>query len=327
MNCFVTVLNATAAIVLSAGLTQGAEDHAAHQKNPSQPQAQEHSQLQGKPLRVQAVTADEYAHQPPAEQTIDDDQHAQHTSHAGAEHGESEARHVPPSPPQHPMHDMSNEQMIELMQMDDTSAVGMVLLDEFEWHEVGNSNAVHWDGQAWYGNDYSKVWLRSEGNRIGGEYEGLAELFWDRVVARWWNVQAGVRQDFGEGPSRTWAAVGVHGIAPYWFEVEATVYAGEQGRTAARFSGEYDLLLTQRLILQPKIELDFYGKDDPRNGVGSGLADSEVSLRMRYEFRREFAPYVGLVWTRAYGDTANQARAAGDDDDDLQIVAGLRVWF
>ncbi len=306
-------LSAVVVLVVGTGVATAAEDHPDHQhqeKNPPREEAQ-HAE-----------------HPIPAEQAVaEDERQGQHTKEANSGPTESEQRHVPPDPPQHPMHDMSNEQMIELMQMDDTAAFGMVLLDEFEWHEIDNSNAVHWDGQAWYGNDYNKVWLRSEGNRIGGEYEGLAELFWDRVVARWWEVQAGFRQDFGEGPSRTWAAFGVHGLAPYWFEVEATVYVGEQGRTAARFSGEYDLLLTQRLILQPKIEFDLYGKDDPRNGVGSGLADSEVGLRLRYEFRREFAPYVGVVWTRAYGDTADLARAAGDDDDDLQIVAGLRVWF
>jgi copper resistance protein B len=217
--------------------------------------------------------------------------------------------------------------MIGLMQMEDDAPLGMALLDELEWHEIDNHNAVHWDGQFWYGNDYDKAWLRTEGNVAAGDYEGLAELFWDRIVTRWWHVQAGVRHDFGDGPGRTWAAFGVQGLAPYWFEVEATAYVGEEGRTAARFSAEYDLLFTQRIILQPKIEFDLYGRDDPRNGIGSGLADSEISLRLRYEIRRELAPYVGIVWTRSFGDTADFARAAGDDDDDVQFVAGLRAWF
>lgn len=295
MNRCVAFLSATA-FALSAGLAQGAEDHSAH-------------------------------HQHHAEQTIKEDQHAQHAGSARDEPTESETRHVPPDPPQHPMHDMSNEEMVELMDMDDTAAFGRVLLDQLEWREIDNNDALQWDGQIWYGNDYNKAWFKSEGERIDGDYEGLAELLWDRVFARWWNVQAGVRHDFGEGPSRTWAAFGVQGLAPYWFEIEATAYVGEEGRTAARFSGEYELLITQRLILQPKIEFDLYGKDDPQNGIGSGLADTEIGLRLRYEFRREFAPYVGVVWTRSYGDTADLARAAGRDDNDLQAVAGLRVWF
>jgi copper resistance protein B len=249
---------------------------------------------------------------------------AEHPTHAGHE---SERAHVAPDPPQHPLHEMSNERMIELMQMEDDAPFSMLLLDELEWHEKNLEDAVHWDAEAFYGTDYNKAWLRSEGNRIGGDYEGLAELFWDRVVGRWWHAQAGVRHDFGEGPSRNWIAIGVQGLAPHWLEVEATVYFGEQGRTAARFSGELELLLTQRLILQPKIEFDLYGKDDPRNAVGSGLANSEIGLRLRYEIRRELAPYVGLVWTRSYGDTADFVRAVGDDADELRFVAGLRVWF
>ncbi len=225
------------------------------------------------------------------------------------------------------MHDVSNEEMIELMQMEDNAPYSMWLLDQFEWREIEDENALVWDAQAWYGTDYNKAWLKTEGERVGGAYEGRAELLWDRLLTRWWHMQAGVRHDFGDGPSRTWAAFGVQGLAPYWFEVEATAYVGEGGRTAARLSAEYELLLTQRLILQPEIEFDLYGKDDPRNGIGSGLADSEVGLRLRYEIRREFAPYIGVVWSRSYGETADLARAAGRDEDDVQFVAGLRAWF
>lgn len=150
---------------------------------------------------------------------------------------------------------------------------------------------------------------------------------WDRIVSRWWNLQAGVRHDFGEGPSRDWVAVGVQGLAPYFFDVEATAYLGDSGRTAARFSAEYDLLFTQRLVLQPQFEVNLYGKDDPANRIGSGLSNLELALRLRYEFRREFAPYVGLVWTRRFGNTADFARAAGEDASDVQFLAGLRVWF
>lgn len=298
-------LTTSVALLLAAAGTRAAEDPAAHQHHEESP----------------SVTEDQAQHMEHAE-------HAQHAAPAADEPTESERGHIPPDPPQHPMPDMSNQRMTELMQMEDDASLGMALLDELEWHEVDDRDAVHWDGEFWYGNDYDKAWLRTEGNRVAGEYEGLAELFWDRIIARWWHVQAGVRQDFGgEGPSRTWAAFGLQGLAPSWFEVEATVYVGEDGRTAARFSGEYELFMTQRLILQPKIEFDLYGKDDRANAIGAGLADSEIGLRLRYEIRRELAPYVGLVWTRSYGKTGDLARAAGHDTDDLQLVAGLRMWF
>ena len=269
-----------------------------------------------------------YEQHPPAQETPQAHQGHEHAqSEANSEPTESESGHVAPDPPQHPMHEMSSERMIELMQMEDDAPFSLLLFDELEWHEKNNMDAVHWDAEGWYGTDYNKAWLRSEGNGIEGEYEGLAELFWDRIVGRWWHAQAGVRHDFGEGPSRDWIGLGVQGLAPHWFEVEATLYFGEQSRTAARFSGEVELLITQRLILQPKIEFDLYGKDDPQNAIGSGLADSEIGLRLRYEIRREIAPYVGVVWTRSYGDTADFARAAGDEVDELRFVAGLRLWF
>jgi len=152
-------------------------------------------------------------------------------------------------------------------------------------------------------------------------------LLWDRVVSRWWSVQTGVAHDFGDGPSRTWATVGVQGLAPYWFEIEALLYVGEEGRTAAKFSGEYEMFLTQRLVLQPKLELNLYGKDDAANGIGSGLSDAELGLRLRYEIKREFASYAGVLWTRSFSETARLVRDRGADSNELQWVAGLRMWF
>lgn len=269
--------------------------------------------------RLALAAEDHSAHQMPMP-----DPHAQHSAAPADEPTESEARHVPPDPPQHSMRDMSEREMIELMEMDDTSALGMVRFDQLEWRKAGNVDALAWDAQAWFGNDYDKVWVKTEGERVRGEVEASSELFWDRIFARWWNVQAGVRHDVGEGPSRTWAAFGIHGVAPYRFELEATAYVGEQGRTALRFSGDYAWLLTQRLILQPKLEFNLYGKGDAANGIGAGLSDSEVGLRLRYEFRREVAPYVGLAWIRSYGNTADLARAAGGDTSEVQWLAGIR---
>jgi len=240
----------------------------------------------------------------------------------------SEAAHVPPDPPQHPMGDMAHSEMTGMMQMDDTARTSKLLFDQLEWRNTAEGGAAVWDAEGWYGGDYDKVWLRSEGERVGGTTQNArADLLWDHTFARWWSVQAGGRQDFGRGPSRTWAAVGVQGLAPYWFDTEATFYVGEQGRTAVRLKTEYELLFTQRLILQPEGEANLYGKADPARQLGSGLSDLEIGLRLRYEMRRELAPYVGVVWSRSFGATADRLRESGGDPSDVQFVAGLRAWF
>jgi copper resistance protein B len=240
----------------------------------------------------------------------------------------SAAAHVPPDPPQHVMSDMPYRQMAAMMQMDDTARTAMVLFDQLEWRNAAAGSAAVWDAEGWYGGDYNKIWLRTEGERVGGTTQGArADLLWDRIFARWWSIQAGVRQDFGQGPARTWAAIGVQGLAPYWFDTEATFYVADQGRTALRLKMEYELLFTQRLILQAEGEANLYGKSDPARELGSGLSDLEIGLRLRYEVRRQFAPYVGVVWSRQFGGTADQVRASGGDVSEVQFVAGLRAWF
>jgi copper resistance protein B len=226
------------------------------------------------------------------------------------------------------MLDMPYQKMTEMMGMDDTAPVGMVIFDRLEWRDADGANLLGWDAQAWYGGDYHKVWLKPEGERAGGRTEDArAELLWDRIVARWWSVQAGARRDFGAGPTRTWATVGIQGLAPQWFHIDAALYVGDQGRTAARFAAEYELLLTQRLILQPRLEMNLHGKSDPQRGLGSGLTSLEIGLRLRYEFRREFAPYLGLTSSRAFGGTADMRQADGEAISDTCLVAGVRVWF
>ena len=260
---------------------------------------------------------------PPAEAH----QHAERDMPASNEPTESERAHIPPDPPQHVMGDMSNERMIELMQMEDDGEYGMVLLDQLEWQRLDGADALVWEFDAWYGDDYNKVWFETEGSRVDGDEEGRIEVMWDRIISSWWSVQTGVRQDFGTGPTRNWLDFGIQGLAPYFFDIDAALYVGEQGRTSARFSAEYDLLVTQRLILQPEFEARLFGKDDPENGIGSGLSNVEVGLRLRYEIRREFAPYVGLHWERKFGRTADLARDEGEDASDLAVVAGVHAWF
>lgn len=217
--------------------------------------------------------------------------------------------------------------------MHDNALFGKVTIERLEWRNGGNGEArAAWDGQAWYGGDYNKLWIKSEGKYLAsgnetGAHDADAEVLWDRVISSWWNGQLGVRQDFGPGRARTWAAVGVEGLAPQWFETEATLYASDAGRTAARLKAQYDLLLTQRLVLQPLVETNLYGQTDPQRQIGSGLSDLEVSARLRYEVRRELAPYLGFIWVRRFGRTADLVRAAGGQASDLELTLGVRVWF
>jgi copper resistance protein B len=210
--------------------------------------------------------------------------------------------------------------------MDDRAPFTKVMLDELE-RRAADESALGWDVAAWHGSDIDKVWLATEGEHEDGASHARVELLWDRVATRWWNVRAGVRVDTGDGPSRTWAAVGVAGVAPGLIEVEASAYVGESGRTALRVQAEYDLLLTQRLVLQPEIEVNLYGSDDPARLIGSGLSDVDAGLRLRYEVRREIAPYVGLSWSSRFGGSADLARSQGEDASEWRWLAGVRIWF
>jgi len=215
------------------------------------------------------------------------------------------------------------------MEMSDHTKEGMLLIDQLEYaHDNHGSNAAVLDGQFWYGEDFNKFWVKADGEYAGGKLEDLrTEALWYHATSAYWGTQLGVRQDFGEGPGRTWAAFGVQGLAPYWFDTEATFYVGQRGRTAARFQIEYEELITQRLTLQPKFAVNLYGKGDPQRGIGSGLSDAELGLRLRYEFHREFAPYIGAVWRQHFSRTADLFRARGEPAGDLQFVAGIHFWF
>ena len=214
------------------------------------------------------------------------------------------------------------------LHMHGSAPAGMLLVDQLEAFHGRDGNGQSWEAEGWYGSDRDKLWLRSEGERSGGRLEdGEVEALWNHAVAAFWSTQLGVRHDFGAGPQREWTAFGVQGLAPYWFEVEATAYAGPSGRTAARLRVDYELLFSQRLILQPELEANLHGRSDPARRIGSGLADAKLGLRLRYEIRREFAPYIGVVWTRRFGATADFARADHQAALDRQWVAGVRIWF
>lgn len=203
----------------------------------------------------------------------------------------------------------------------------LVLMDQFEW-SGRNGGVTSWDNTSWLGGDVHRAWFRAEGEIVGSEVETAdVHVLYGRAISPWWDLVGGIRQDMRPGPARTWAAFGVQGLAPYWFEVQATGYVGAEGRTHARVEVEYELLLTNRLVLQPLVELEMYGKADPERRIGAGISSLETGVRLRYEIRREIAPYVGLSWERAFGGTADLARDAGDSVSHVRPLVGLRVWF
>jgi copper resistance protein B len=207
----------------------------------------------------------------------------------------------------------------------DTAVHSFVLFDQLEWQR-GHGMDVNVKG--WVGGDLNRFWFRTEGEG-GGDGVEHAEVhaLYGRAIARWWDVVAGIRQDVRPGPAQTWAAIGIQGLAPYWFEVEATAYVSTAGRTHLRLETEYEFLLTNRLILQPVVEVDLYGTSDPERRLGAGLSSAEAGLRLRYEIRREFAPYIGVVWNRTFFGTADYARAAGDRTSGARLALGLRLWM
>ncbi|MCD9029180.1 copper resistance protein B [Luteimonas sp. BDR2-5] len=203
----------------------------------------------------------------------------------------------------------------------------MLLVERLEAWDADHGTGQAWEVAAWIGGDLDRVWLRSEGEREAGRTgKADVELLYGRGVTPWWDVVAGVRHDF-QPDARSWAAFGVQGLAPYMFEVSAMAYAGSGGQVQTKLEAEYEMRFTNRLILQPAIEATASLKDEPGERIGSGLNSIEAGLRLRYEFSRRFAPYIGVVHERSFGDTADYQRAAGGHARDTRVVAGLRMWF
>ncbi len=217
---------------------------------------------------------------------------------------------------------------MDLRQMMDTPIMVYALLDQFEWVDTEAGSALAFEAQGWLGNDAHRLWLRSEGERADGETEHAElQMLYGQPMNRWWDWVAGVRHDFAPSDAQSWLAAGLQGLAPYWFETEATLFLGEGGQSGLRLEVEYELLLSQQLVLQPLLELNIHGQDDAERGIGSGLSSAETGLRLRYEIRREIAPYIGLRWERAYGETAHLARQHGEFTEDTALVAGIRLWY
>ena len=206
---------------------------------------------------------------------------------------------------------------------------GMLLFDRLEWTDADEGSALAWEVQGWYGSDINRVWLRSEGQWQSGGVDGTAadaELLYGRAVTAWSDVVVGVRHHFGPGPSQDFLAFGVMALAPYKYEVAATAYANAD-QAGLRLELEYETLFSNRWILQSRLEADAWREDDPARGLGSGLSSVEAGLRLRYEYKRQFAPYAGIVWEGLFGDSAANAGLAGESRNGWHAVLGVRIWF
>jgi copper resistance protein B len=213
--------------------------------------------------------------------------------------------------------------------VEDNRVLNFITFGQLEGRTNGPTSSFKWDGQGWIGTDFNKLWIKSEGKVTNGiTSDGDHEILYDRPIPqmRYLDWQAGVRVDLDSGPTRTWAAIGVQGLAPYFFDFEPTFYIRDGGRVAGRLQGSYNLYLTQRLILQPQVELNFYSQADPARGIGTGLSDLDSGLRLGYQISRKFAPYIGFTFSSTFGETATFARQAGEPVHASRVVFGIWVW-
>ncbi len=190
-------------------------------------------------------------------------------------------------------------------------------------------DGYEWDGDAWYGGDIDRLWIKTEGEGTFGRSVEQAEVqaLFSRAVGPYFNLQGGLRYDITPNPSRIFAVAAVEGLAPSFFDVEATLFLSNKGEFSARLDGYYDQRITQRLILQPRVEVNLAAQSSRSIGVGAGLSDAEIGLRLRYDIRREFAPYVGVQYRRAFGDTRRYLREEGEDPTTWSLLTGVRFWF
>lgn len=207
--------------------------------------------------------------------------------------------------------------------------MSQLLVNVADYQFNSGRDGFEWVGQAWYGGDINRLWLKSEGDgefRRGVERAEVQALY-NRAIGPYFNLQAGVRYDFKPNPSRTYATVGVEGLAPSFFDIEAALFLSNKGELLGRVEGSYDQRITQRLILQPRVEVNAAAQSSRSIGVGSGLSDAELGMRLRYDFRREFSPYVGVQFKRTFGATRRYLREAGDRSGGWSFLTGIRAWF
>jgi copper resistance protein B len=210
----------------------------------------------------------------------------------------------------------------------DDPLVYKVMIDKLETRITDGPNPLVLEADVWVGYDLHKFWLKTDVEWVDGKTEeAQVQLLYSRAIAPFWDFQAGWRRDIEPKPDRDYLALAFKGLAPYLFEVDAGLFIGESGRVNARLDAEYAYMFTQRWVLSPELTMNLYSKDDEERGIGSGLSDMSLGLRLSYEIRREFAPYIGVSWRKQFGATADFTEAAGEDTSDTQILAGIRAWF
>lgn len=210
----------------------------------------------------------------------------------------------------------------------DNPLLTKLMIDQLELRHTDGADPIVLEAQAWVGKDLDKLWLKVDVEKISGKTdEAELQFLYSRAIAPYWDLQVGWRHDKMPTPNRDWLAIGFQGLAPYFFEVDAALFIAKGGQKAIRLEAEYEVMLTQKLILTPEVEINVYSKSDQATGVGSGLSNIELGLRLRYEIRREFAPYIGVNWSKKFAETADFSRLEGEEVSDAQFVVGVRAWF
>ena len=248
---------------------------------------------------------------------------------------------APAAPPREPPAEAGTTPLPDLAErsgwpspVTDSETYGYLLFDRVEYQGGDGPNALRWDVLGWRGGDVHRFWFKSEGRQTnpssrGSEYE--VQALYGKLIAPFFDLQAGLRFDQrverDARPSRAYAVLGLQGLAPYRFDIEPALFLSQKGKLSGRFTGTYDILLSQQLILQPRLEANFALQKDEEIGTGAGFNDAELSFRMRYEIRREFAPYIGVTWKRSFGDTRQLILREGGDPKQFGVVVGARMWF
>jgi len=211
---------------------------------------------------------------------------------------------------------------------DDDPLLYLFKADQLELRAGDEEDAAAFEGHLWVGRDLDKLWIKSEVEATEDETESAEwQLLYSRAIDPNWDLQVGLRADVKPEPERNWFAIGFYGVAPYWFEVDSALFVEEDGQVNLRLAAEYELMLTQKWVLAPEIELNWYRDDDDELAIGAGFADLEAGIRLRYEITRQFAPYIGVNYESLLGDTRDLARDNDAETSDTQLVAGLRFWF
>lgn len=215
-----------------------------------------------------------------------------------------------------------------LAMSEDDPLLYMLKADQFELRDADEGTVSGWEGHIWIGRDLNKLWIKSEGERVESESENIeTQLLYSRAIDPNWDLQIGARHDSIPSPQRDWVVIGFNGVAPYWFEIDTALFIGEEDRSSLRFEAEYEFMLTQQWVLSPEMEINWHSEDDDELGIASGFTDLEAGIRLRYEFTREFAPYIGINYEALLGDTADIAEDADQESSETQLVAGIRFWF